>query len=165
MVGENTVFTHNRNDVRCDTHGYDVEQRNQMMEFDTVTNGERLHKLETDSTTGKVGVRVRVVQAFGVQYSYGRRENIIRHVMVADDKVNPFFFGIRDFLYCFYSAIEYNNQSHTGFSGVVHSFFRNTIPFVVSVGYVVIKVRIELLNKLVDQCHGSSTVYVIISIN
>ena len=36
------------------------------MEFDTVTNGERLHKLETDSTTGKVGVRVRVVQAFGI---------------------------------------------------------------------------------------------------
>ena len=135
------------------------------MELDTVTDSECLHKLETDSTTGKVGVRVRVVQAFGVQYSYGRRKHIIRYMMIADDEINPFLFGISDFFYCFNSTIEYNNQSYTGFCGVVHSFFRNAIPFIVSVGYVIIKVRIELLNKLVDQCYGSSTVYVIISIN
>ena len=165
MVGEDTVFTHNRNDVRCNTHGYNIQQRNQVVELDTVTDSECLHKLETDSTTGKVSVRVRIVQAFGVQNSYGRRKHIIRYMMIADDEINPFLFGISDFFYCFNSTIEYNNQSYTGFCGVVHSFFRNAIPFIVSVGYVIIKVRIELLNKLVDQCYGSSTVYVIISIN
>ena len=86
-------------------------------------------------------------------------------MVVADDKINTFLFGIRYFLHCFDAAIEYNNQSYTGFSGIVHSFFRNAIPFVIAVGYVIIQVRIELLDKLVDQCYGGSSVYIIISIN
>ena len=54
VVGEDTVFTHNRNDVRCNTHSYNIQQRNQVVELDTVTDSECLHKLETDSTTRKV---------------------------------------------------------------------------------------------------------------
>ena len=109
VVGEDTVFTHNRNDVRCNTHSYNIQQRNQVVELDTVTDSECLHKLETDSTTRKVSVRVRIVQAFGVQNSYGRRKHIIRYMMIADDEINPFLFGISNFLYCFNSTIEYNN--------------------------------------------------------
>ena len=85
--------------------------------------------------------------------------------MVADDKVNAFFFGIGYLLYSFDAAIQYDNQSYTGFCGIVYPFGRYPVTFVVAVGDVIVNVRIELLNKLVDQCYGSSTVYVIISIN
>lgn len=99
-----------------------------MVELDTITDSECLHKLEADSTTGKVSVRIRIVQAFGVQNSYGRRKHIIRYMMIADDEINPFLFGISDFLYCFNSTIEYNNQSYTGFCGIVHSFLEMPYP-------------------------------------
>ena len=165
MKSENTVFTHDGHDIRCDTYRHDIEQRDQMMKLDTVADGERLHKLETDPATGKVCVWIRIIQALGIQNGYGRWKHLIRHMMVADDKVDSFLFGIGDFLYSLYAAIEYNNKSYTGFGGIVHSFFRNTIPLVVTVGYIIVKVRIELLNKLVDQCYRSSAVYVIISIN
>ena len=106
MKSENTVFTHDGHDIRCDTYRHDVEQRNQMMKLDTVADGERLHKLETDPATGKVCVRIRIIQAFGIQNGYGRWKHLIRHMMVADDKVDSLFFRIRDFLYCFYAAVE-----------------------------------------------------------
>ena len=165
VIGENTVFTHDGDNVRCNTHRYKVEQRNQVMKLNTVVDCKCLHKLKTDSTAGKVCVWISVVQTFGIQNSDGRGEDIVWYMMVADDKVDSLFFRIRDFLYCFYAAVEYDNQSYAGFRGVVDSLFRNAIPFVVAVGYVIVNVRIELLNELVDQCYGSSTVYVIISIN
>ena len=122
MESKNTVLAHNRHDVRSDTYRYQIEQRNQVMKLDTVADSKCLHELETDTATRKVCVRIRIVQAFGIQDCDGRGEDIVWYMMVADDKVDSLFFRIRDFLYCFYSAIEYNNQSHTGFGGVVHTF-------------------------------------------
>ena len=86
-------------------------------------------------------------------------------MVVADDKVNAFFFGIGYLLYSFDAAIQYDNQSYTGFCGIVYPFGRYPVTFVVAVGDVIVNVRIELLNKLVDQCHCCSAVYIIITIN
>lgn len=114
MIGENTVFAHDRDDVRRNAHRYEVEQWNQMMKFNTIVDSKCLHKLKTDSATGKVGVWISVVQAFGIQDCDGRGEDIVRHMMVADDKVDSLFFRIRYFLHCFDSAVEYDDQSYAG---------------------------------------------------
>ena len=86
MIGENTVFAHDRDDVRCNAHRYEVEQWNQMMKFNTIVDSKCLHKLKTNSATGKVGVWISVVQAFRIRY----------------------------FLHCFDSAVEYDDQSYAG---------------------------------------------------
>ena len=83
VIGENTVFAHDRDDVRRNAHRYEVEQWNQMMKFNTIVDSKCLHKLKTDSATGKVGVWISVVQAFGIQDCDGRGEDIVRHMMVA----------------------------------------------------------------------------------
>ena len=109
VIGENTVFAHDRDDVRCNAHRYEVEQWNQMMKFNTIVDSKCLHKLKTNSATGKVGVWISVVQAFGIQDCDGRGEDIVRHMMVADDKVDSLFFRKRYFLHCFDSAVEYDD--------------------------------------------------------
>ena len=110
-------------------------------------------------------VGIGVVFALGVQYGYGGRENFIGHVVVADDEINAFFFGVCYFVYGFDAAVQHYNQAYTGFGGIVHAFGRNSIPLIVAVGYVIVYVRIELLNELVDQRYGSRSVHIVISIN
>ena len=43
-----------------------------MMKFNTIVDSKCLHKLKTNSATGKVGVWISVVQAFGIQDCDGR---------------------------------------------------------------------------------------------
>ena len=165
VIGKYAVLSHNRYDVRGDADCHQVQQRNQMMKFDAVADSECLHEFKTYSAARKMFVRIGVVFALGVQYSYGRGQHFIGYVVVADDEVDAFFLGVCNFVYSLDAAVQHDNQSHTGFGGIVHTLCRNAISLVVTVGYVIIYVRIELLNKLIDQGHGGGSVYIVISIN
>ena len=91
MIGKYAVLSHNRYDVRSDADCYQVQQRNQMMKFDAVADSECLHEFKTYSAARKMFVRIGVVFALGVQYSYGRGQHFIGYVVVADDEVDAFF--------------------------------------------------------------------------
>ena len=80
------------------------------MKLNTVVESKCLHKLKAYSATGKVGVWISVVQAFGIQNGYGRGQYIVRDMMVADDKVDSLLFRICYFLDGFDSAVEYDDQ-------------------------------------------------------
>ena len=112
-----------------------------------------------------MGVWVCIIQSFGIQNGNGRRQYIVRYMMVADDEVNSLLFGIRNLLHCFNAAVQHNDKSHSCLCGIVNSFFGNSVSFVVTVGDVIVKVRVELLNELVDQCHSGGAVHIVISIN
>ena len=49
--------------------------------------------------------------------------------------------------------------------GVVYSLFAHAISLVVPVGDVVLYVGVELLQKLVDQGHGRTTVHVVVTVD
>ena len=89
----------------------EVEQRNQVMKLNAVADGKCLHELEADAASGKVGVWVCVVQAFGIQDGDGRGQDVVRYMMVADDEVDSLLFGIRYFFYGFDAAVEYDDQA------------------------------------------------------
>ena len=122
VIGKYAVLSHNRYDVRSDADRNQVQQGNQVMKLDTVADGKRLHEFKAYPATRKVFVGISIVFALGVQYGYGRGQYLIGHVVVADDEVDAFFFGVCDFVYGLDAAIQYDNQSHTGFGGVVHTF-------------------------------------------
>ena len=165
MIGQDTVFAHDRYNIRCNAYSGQVEQRNQMMKLDAVTDGKSLHEFEPHATSRKMGVWVCIIQSFGIQDGNGRGQYVVRYMMVADDKVNSLLFGIRNLFYGFNAAVQYDDKPYSGFSGVVNSFFGNSVSFVITVRDVIVKVRIELLNELVDQCHSRGTVHIVISIN
>ena len=47
VMCQDTVFSHNRHDVRSDTDRYEIKQWDEMMKFDTVADSKCLHKFET----------------------------------------------------------------------------------------------------------------------
>ena len=75
------------------------------MEFDSIIQCKSLHELESYSASGKVMVRICGVMALGIQDGNRFRKYFIRNMMVTNDKVYSFFFGIGYFLYGFYSTI------------------------------------------------------------
>ena len=86
-------------------------------------------------------------------------------MMVADNKVNAYAFGVSNLVDCLDTAIENDNQFHTCFQSVVYSFFAHPITLFIAVGDVIIHIGIELLQKLVHQCYGRASVNVVVAIN
>ena len=124
-----------------------------------------LHELEAHAAARQVLVRISVVKPLGVQYGHGRRQHLVGHVVVADDEVDALLAGIGDFLYRLDAAIQHDDQLHARLGGIVHSLHRHAVTFVVSVGDVVINVRVILLDEFIDQRHGRRAVHVIVSVN
>ena len=165
VVGQDAVLAHDGHDVRGDAHGHQVEQGDEVVELDAVAQREGLHELEAHAAARQVLVGVRVVLALGVQDGHGGRQHLVGHVVVADDEVDALLAGIGNLVHGLDAAVQHDDELHARFHGVVHSFVRHPVAFVVAVGDVIVDVRIELLDKLVDQCHGSGTVHIIVSVN
>ena len=70
--------------------------------------------------------------------------------MVADDEIYALLFGIRYLLDGLNAAVEYDNQFNPCLCGKVYSFFADAIALFLAVGDIVIDVRLELLQELVD---------------
>ena len=51
MIGQDTVFAHDRYNIRCNAYGGQVEQRNQVMKLNAVTDGKSLHEFEAYATS------------------------------------------------------------------------------------------------------------------
>ena len=164
VVCQDTVFAHNRYNVRRNADSNQVEQGSQLVKLDAVALCERLHEFETYSTTRQVVVRIRRIVPFRIQDSGGCRKYLVRNVMVTDNEVDAFLFGIRNLFYGFDAAVQYDDQFHTGLIRIIYSLLRYAIPFVVTVGNVVVDVRIELLKEFENQCDGCCSVYIIVSI-
>ena len=86
-------------------------------------------------------VRIDGVYALGIQYSHGIRQNVVRHVMVADNKVDPQLLGIFDLFDGFDTAVERDHQRDSVFTGIVDSFIRNPVSFVVPVRNIIVQCR------------------------
>ena len=89
------------------------------------------------------------VFTFRIENGHGYGQFVIRHVMVADDKVYAKGFGICNFFDCLDAAIEHNDECYTAFCCVVHCLDTDTITFLITVRNVVFNVGIELLQELV----------------
>ncbi|CDB09379.1 unknown [Bacteroides sp. CAG:633] len=165
VEGQYAVLAHDRDNVRSDADGHKVEQGDEVVELDAVADGKRLHELESYAAAREVLVGVGVVEAFGVEYGYSGWQHVVGHVMVADDEVDAFLAGIGYLVHSLDAAVEHDDEFDARLHGVVHSFVGHPVAFVVAVGDVIVDVRVELLNKLVDQCHGCGTVYVVVSVN
>ena len=165
MVGQDAVLAHDGHNVRGDAHSHQVEQGDEVVELDAVAQREGLHELEAHAAARQVLVGIRVVLALGVQDGHGGRQYLVGHVVVADDEVDAFLPGIRNLLYGLDAAVQHDDELYARLHGVVHSFVRHPVAFVVAVGDVIVDVRIELLNKLVNQCHSRGAVHIIISVN
>ena len=88
VVSQDAVFAHNRHNVRSNAHGTEVEQRSQFVKLNAIALRKSLHKLKSDATARKVGVRVMIVASFRVQNCHGAGQRFVGHMVVADDEVD-----------------------------------------------------------------------------
>ena len=86
-------------------------------------------------------------------------------MVVADNEVYPFRFGVSDLFHSLDAAVENDNQLHPRLKRIVYSLLRHTIPFVVAVRDVVVEVRIVLLQKTIDQRNRRTPVHIIVTID
>ena len=165
MVGKDAVLAHYGHEVRCYAHGNKVEQGVELVGRDAVVHCKGLHELEAYAATREVRIGVGRTGKLGVQYRNGAGQLLIGDVMVAHDEVYAQRLGIRYLLNGLYATVEHDDQLHACGIGVVDTALRDSITILVAVGDVVVYVRRELLQKLIDQSHGRCAVDVIIAID
>ena len=110
VEGQDAVLACHRDDVGCNGYGTEVKQRNEPREGDAVVLGKSLHELESHATAAQMLERIGGVHTLGIEDGHSRRQFLIGHVMVADDKVYAKRVGIVDFFDCLDAAVEHNNQ-------------------------------------------------------
>ena len=88
VPSQDAVFAHNWHYICGDADGAKIQQGDEFVKFDPITDRESLHKLEANAATGKVRVRIMIIEALRVKNGHGRRQFKARHVMIADDKID-----------------------------------------------------------------------------
>ena len=85
--------------------------------------------------------------------------------MVTDNKVYAQFLGIGYLFDSLDAAVEHDDEFHTCFCRKLYSFPAHSVPFLFTVGDVVVDVGIELLQELIHQSHCRTPVYVVVAIH
>ena len=85
--------------------------------------------------------------------------------MVADDKVDAECLGIGNLVDGFDATVEHDDKLHASLCGMVDALAAHPVAFFIAAGDVVFDVRIELLQKLVDQSHRRTAVDVVVTIH
>ena len=87
MEGEYSVLIYHRHNVGSNTHGAEVEQRNEPGEWNVVVLGKSLHKLESYTASAEMLEWEWIVRTLRIEYGHSRWHHIVRNVMVADNEV------------------------------------------------------------------------------
>ena len=159
------VFILHGHDVGCYAHSTEVEQGDEPREGNAIVLGKGLHELKSHAASAEMLEGVGVVFALRVENGGSRRHHLVGDVVVANDEVDAKTLGIGYFVDCLDTAIENDNEFHTGFLGKVYSFLAHAISLVIAVGDIVVDVRIELLEKLVYQCYSCAPVDIVVAID
>ena len=109
--------------------------------------------------------RIGRVGAFRVEYSHCWRQNLIWHMVVADDEIYTLLFGIGNLLNGLDATVKYNDEFNSCFLGIVYSFVAYSVSFFFSVRDVIVDVGIKLHKKFIDECHCCASVHVIVTIH
>ena len=94
-----------------------------------------------------------IIGAFGIKNGHSGRHFFIGYMMVAYNKVDAQRLGVSYFVDSLYSAVKNDNQFYTRMICVVYALAANTIAFFVAIGYIILDVRVELLEEFVHECH------------
>ena len=94
MEGKYSVLIYHRHNVGCNTHGAEVEQRNESGERNIVVLGKGLHKLEAYTASAEMLERERIVWTLRIEYGHSGWHHVVRDMMVADDEVYSQTLGI-----------------------------------------------------------------------
>ena len=106
VVSQYAVFAGDGDDVRGDADRRQLQQFLQVGKREVVAFGECLHELEPDAASRQMFVRIDRVHPLGIQYGDGIGQCVVRHVMVADNKIDPQLLGIFDLFDGLDAAVE-----------------------------------------------------------
>jgi hypothetical protein len=125
--------------------------------INVIALGKSLHQFKTHPAAGQLVIGIGIIRTLSVEYGYSIGQLFIWYMVVADDKINPFLFGVTDFFDRFDAAIKGYYEGVLVLGCIVYSLVRNTIPFVVAIGNIIVDVRGKPLQEFIDQCNGCSS--------
>ncbi len=151
MICHYAVFACDRHNVGCYAHGHKVKKRFKfVMIGEPVAQGKGLHEFKTYSTSRQVRTRIGGTWHLRVKYCHCRRQNLVRHMMVAYDEVYAFFFSISNFIDCLNAAVEHDYKFYVVFCSIFDAFKRYSISFFISCGYVIFDIAVVILQVFID---------------
>ena len=165
VVGQDTVLVDDGHEVSGNAHGAEVEEGDESREGNAIVLGKGLHELEAHATAAEMLEGVGVVLPLGVEDSHGIGQLVIGVVVVADDEVDAKALGIVYHLVGLDATVEDDDELHTRLMGKVYPLLAHAVALVVAVGDIIVDIGIELLQKLVHQRHGRTSVDVVVSID
>ena len=165
VEGQYAVFALYGHEVGGYRDGAEVEQRYEPCEGYAVVFGEGLHELESHAASAEVLEGVGRVAPLGVEYGHCGRQFFVRLVVVADDEVDAPLLGVCYLVDGLDAAVEHDDEFHTCLCCVVYALSAYSVSLALAVGYVVVDVGIELLQKLVHQCDGCAAVDVVVAVD
>src|SRR5690554_6748042 len=86
-------------------------------------------------------------------------------MMITNNKINTFFFGVSDFAHSFYAAIERDYKLNTRLHSIIDSLKRNAIPFIVPIRNIIINIAGYPPKEFVSQRNCRCTIYIVIPVN
>ena len=85
--------------------------------------------------------------------------------MVADDKVDAHLLRLSNLVDGLDATVEDDDQLHSCLGSMVEALLADAVALFVAVGDVILDVGVELLQEAKDQCYGSTSVDIVVTIN
>ena len=124
-----------------------------------------LRQFEPNAAARQFLERIRIIRLLAVQHGYRLRMFVTGHVVVADDKVYPAFARVLYFVCRLDTAIQCDDQRASLLLRIIHTAERYAVTFRISVGDIIVDIRIERTQESVHQCHGRCAVHIIIAVD
>src|SRR5271169_4036987 len=86
-------------------------------------------------------------------------------MMVTNNKIDPFAGSIFHFILRLYPTIKGYHKTITLFNSVIYTFYRNAIPFGISIGYIIVASDTQPFQKSINQGYSSGSIHIIVTKN
>ena len=150
VISQNTVFVGDGHNIGSNAHSHQIEQRNKLRERNLVVLRKSLHQFKANPATRQIVVRIGGIGTLGIQHGHRIGQFVIGFVMVADDEVYTFLFGISNFLHRLDTAVEHNHQRKMVVGSKVDALIRNAVTFHIAVGQIIVQISGILAQKAIN---------------
>ncbi len=159
------IFSRYGDNIGGNTYSHQIEQGFYFRKRKIVSGRECLNQFKSYSATRQFFIRIIGIGSFGIDNGHGTGKLIVGHMMIANDEIDAFLFGIRNLIDGFDAAVKRNNKFYTCAHSIIDSLKRYAVPFIVPIRNIIIDIICYSAQKLVNQRNGRCAIDIVISIN
>ena len=124
-----------------------------------------LYQLKPDPASAQFFEGIQTVGPFHIQHRYRIGDDVARRMVVTHDEIDMFAIGISDFIHCFDTAVECDDQTAPFLFGSVDTLSGDTVPFGITVRDIVDQIIRLGTQERIHQRNRRGTVHIVVPID